>query len=516
MRVKTTRAGTDGAAELRALQHELNSMRAILNSLNEGVIVADQDGKFLLFNPVAERILGIGPRDIQPSEWTSVYGCYRTDKVTPFPPEELPLTRAILGEEVNDELIFIRNPEQPEGVWISVSSGPMLDATGSAIGGVVLFGDVTQRQDALEKYARFARAVEQTADSIIITDKNGIIEYVNPGFEATTGYSREEALGKTPRILKSGHHGNEFYQNLWQQVKSGKHFRGTILNKKKNGEFYWAEQTITPIRDDSERIINFVSVLKDVTELRAKQEQDLQLSIARKVQQQLFPGAVSLPGFDIAGAAYPADETGGDCFDYIPASDGSLWIVVGDVSGHGIASALIMAETRAYLRAFVTVESSPGEVLANVNRALAADADHDRFVTLTLARLDPQNLSLEYASAGHIPGYVINSSGQVRTTMDRTGLPLGIFRDSKFSSSEKIELSPGDVIVFLTDGITEASAPDKTEFGSDRVIQVIHRYRHTDARQMVEHLFNTVRSFSDNLPQQDDIASVICKVNTIS
>jgi PAS domain-containing protein len=76
MRVKTTRAGTDGAAELRALQHELNSMRAILNSLNEGVIVADQDGKFLLFNPVAERILGIGPRDIQPSEWTSVYGCY--------------------------------------------------------------------------------------------------------------------------------------------------------------------------------------------------------------------------------------------------------------------------------------------------------------------------------------------------------------------------------------------------------------------------------------------------------
>jgi sigma-B regulation protein RsbU (phosphoserine phosphatase) len=358
--------------------------------------------------------------------------------------------------------------------------------------------------------------VEQTADSIIITDKDGIIEYVNPGFEATTGYSCSEALGKTPRILKSGHHDGEFYQKLWQQLRGGNHFRGTILNKKKNGELYWAEQTITPIRDNNERIINFVSVLKDVTELRAKQEQDVQLSIARKVQRQLYPKAVSLPGFDIAGAAYPADETGGDYFDYIPAPDGSLWIVVGDVSGHGIGSALIMAETRAYLHAFVTIESNPGEILAKVNRELAADADHERFVTLTLARLDPQNVSLEYASAGHIPGYVINNSGQVSITMNRTGLPLGIFHDSRFSSSGKIELSPGDVLVFLTDGITEAAAPDNTEFGSDRVVQVIHRYRHTDARKMVEHLFDAVRTFSDNLPQQDDIASVICKVNTIN
>jgi sigma-B regulation protein RsbU (phosphoserine phosphatase) len=516
MEDRSTRPAAQIAGELQALQHELDTMWAILHSLTEGVIVADQDGRFLLFNPVAERILGIGLRDINPAEWTSVYGCYRTDKVTPFPPEELPLTRATRGEEVIDEVIFIRNSEQREGVWISVSSSPLRDATGVVIGGVVIFRDITQRQDALEKYARFARAVEQTADSIVITDKEGIIEYVNPGFEATTGYSREEALGKTPRILKSGHHNREFYEKLWQQVSSGNHFRGTILNRKKNGELYWAEQTITPIKDDNGHITNFVSVLKDITELKKKQEQDLQLSIARKVQQQLYPTAVSLPGFDIAGGAYPADETGGDYFDYIPTSDGSLWIVVGDVSSHGIGSALVMAETRAYLRAFVTMESKPGDVLAKVNWELAADTDQERFVTLTLARLDPQNLSLVYASAGHIPSYVINSSGKVSTAMNRTGLPLGIFRDSRFSSSETIKLSPGDVIVFLTDGVTEATAPDKTEFGSDRVIRVINRYRHTDARQMVEHLFNAVRSFSDYLPQQDDIASVICKVNTIS
>jgi sigma-B regulation protein RsbU (phosphoserine phosphatase) len=153
--------------------------------------------------------------------------------------------------------------------------------------------------------------------------------------------------------------------------------------------------------------------------------------------------------------------------------------------------------------------------LAKVNQQLAADTDHERFVTLTLARLDPQDLSLEYASAGHIPSYVIDSSGQVRTAMPRTGLPLGIFPDSTFSSSEKIKLSPGDVLVFLTDGITEATAPDETEFGSDRVIHVVHRYRQAEARQMVKQLYKAVRSFSDNLPQQDDIASVICKVNTI-
>lgn len=532
----------------QTLRHEVDTLRAVLSSITEGVIVADQDGMFLFFNPVAERILGIGSRDVTPAEWTSVYGCYRTDKVTPYPPEQLPLARAIRGEEVIDDVIYIKNSEQPKGVWISVSGSPLKDSTGSVKGGLVIFREITKRQNALEKitvermnfrevvspamanecqaclhyfaqfranYERLAEAVEQTADSIVITNKQGVIEYVNAGFEATTGYSREEALGKTPRILRSGRHDREFYEKLWDQITSGDHYRGTILNKKKNGELYWAEQTITPIKDNDGNITSFVSVLKDITELKKKQEQDFQLGIAREVQQQFYPTAVSLPGFDIAGAAYPADETGGDYFDYITTPDGCLWIVVGDISGHGIGSALIMAETRAYLRAYAKIESGPGEVLTRINQELTADTDEERFVTMILARLDPNDFSLAYASAGHVPGYLLSSSGDVISVMRNTGIPLGCLQDYTFSSSEQIRLAPGNIAVFFTDGITEATDPDRTEFGFNQVIDTINRHRQASARQIVQRLYQAVRSFSENLPQEDDITAIICKVDSI-
>jgi PAS domain S-box-containing protein len=102
--------------------------------------------------------------------------------------------------------------------------------------------------------------MEQTADSVMLTDKQGTIEYVNPAFEATSGYTRAEALGGTPRILKSGLHDAEFYSQLWARLMEGQSFRGMIINRKKSGELYWAQQTITPIREQGGNLTHFVSV----------------------------------------------------------------------------------------------------------------------------------------------------------------------------------------------------------------------------------------------------------------
>ncbi len=118
----------------------------------------------------------------------------------------------------------------------------------------------------LERLKMLAVAVEQTAEHIVITDKDGHIEYVNPAFENTTGYARDEVLGKTPRVLKSGKHPDEFYVAMWNEILSGKTFRANITNKKKDGTFYYADQTVTPIKDVSGEITHFVSVWKDVTE----------------------------------------------------------------------------------------------------------------------------------------------------------------------------------------------------------------------------------------------------------
>ncbi|HEX9120005.1 MAG TPA: MASE1 domain-containing protein, partial [Terriglobales bacterium] len=171
-----------------------------------------------------------------------------------------------------------------------------------SVSGMVLAAVVAERaqlireqsaQEALDlrnKISLLSRAVEQTADSVVITDRQGTIEYVNPAFEATTGYGPEEAIGKTPRILKSALHTKEFYSRLWNQILQGEAFRGTLVNRKKSGQLFWAEQTITPIKDSAGVITHFVSVLKDITEFRKLQEQELQLRLAREVQQRFYTG----------------------------------------------------------------------------------------------------------------------------------------------------------------------------------------------------------------------------------
>ncbi|MFY9662031.1 MAG: PAS domain S-box protein, partial [Terriglobales bacterium] len=149
-------------------------------------------------------------------------------------------------------------------------------------------GDLAPNREAIQSSLLLSRVVEQTADSVILTNTQGVIQYVNPAFEVTSGYGREEAVGKTPRILKSGLHDAEFYRQMWARLAQGLPFKGMVINRKKTGELYWAQQTITSMRDKTGRLIHFVSVSQDITESRKKQEQEFQLHLARAVQQRLY------------------------------------------------------------------------------------------------------------------------------------------------------------------------------------------------------------------------------------
>lgn len=487
-------------------------LQAVLNSLTDGVVIADIKGEFLFFNPAAKEILGIGLQDIAQSDWSSVYGCYQTDKVTPYPPEQLPLARAIGGEEVRDDVVFIKNTKRPEGVWISISASPIRNKKGKVYCGIIVFRDITKKRKKQEILERYASGVEQTADSVVITDLQGVIEYVNPAFEATSGYKQDEVLGKTPRILNSGKHDRKFHKNLWETITSGRHYRGTIINKKKNGELYWSDQSIAPLKDNNGNMTSFVSVLKDITEQKMLQEQEIQLKTAREIQQFYYNPTISVPGFDIAGYSYPADMTGGDYFDFIPMPDGCINIVVGDVTGHGIGAALIMAEVRAYLRAFTTQDTDPATILTKLNSELFADLQAEQFVTLILAQLDPKNYSMVYASAGHVPAFLINNSGNVDCIMESTGLPLGFMKDYKIENSKSIKLTDGNIAVFFSDGIMEAESPNGKEYGFDQALDFIIYHKQKPSDKIVESLYQEIRSFSENQPQEDDITSVICKM----
>ena len=193
-----------------------------------------------------------------------------------------------------------------------------------------------------------------------------------------------------------------------------------------------------------------------MSDVRKYHEQEVQLELARAVHQRFNAASPRLPGFDIAAASHPSNETGGDYFDFIDAPNGVLYVAVGDVSGHGFDAALIMALTRAYMRSFATLGMDVGDVLGRVNRAIVGDLEANRYVTMLLVRIDVESGTVTYASAGHIPGVLLDGSEGLDCTLDSTGVPLGLFADAAFATRH-CRFGPQQILVLGTDGATLAA-----------------------------------------------------------
>src|SRR5262249_672352 len=219
----------------------------------------------------------------------------------------------------------------------------------------------------------------------------------------------------------------------------------------------------------------------------------------------------ALAGFEIAGACQPVQETGGDYFDFIPMSDGHQGIAIGDASGHGIGAALLIAETRAYLRALALTHTDPGTILRLLNNRLAEDISSDHFVTLLFARLCPLTRSLVYSNAGHLPGYVFDAQGQVKLVLQSTSLPLGLDPTGASSNGPALTLAPGDLVFLLTDGIVEARSGADSLFGIGRALEVVRAHRHESAGEIIAALFHEVREWFQSA-QGDDMTAIVIKV----
>jgi PAS domain S-box-containing protein len=484
----------------------------ILDSLSDGVIVASTNGTIVTANRAAVAVAGRDEAGTPPSEWSRTFGFFVPGTDRMFPADELPLTRAIRGESSDCIEVFVRNPQVPEGTYVSVSGAPIRDGRGAVRGGVVVFRDISERRRTEERLRRLSSAVEQTADSVLITDRQGTIEYVNPAFEATTGYTSGEALGQTPKLLKSGKQDDAYYRELWATILCGEPFRGTTVNRKKDGKLYFAEQTITAIRDSEGNITHFVSVLKDMTERRKVQEQEIELQLAAEVQQHLFPRSPpQISGYDLAGSVFPAAATCGDYFDFIPGCNGELALVIADVSGHGLGPALVMAETRAYLRSLTRTVADLAEVASSVNRFLEDDLQENYFVTMLLARLEPESGRLTWVNCAHPSGHVIDASGRVAAELSSKCLPLGLFRDRWRCVTNETVLGDGDVAILVTDGALENESSSGEMFGAHRYLEVVAQHRTAPAAEIVAAVRSALWEFMAGDVPVDDVTIVVCK-----
>jgi sigma-B regulation protein RsbU (phosphoserine phosphatase) len=297
---------------------------------------------------------------------------------------------------------------------------------------------------------------------------------------------------------------------MWESIRAVGHWEGEIWNKRKDGRLYLARLTITSVRDKSGETTHFVGDSQDITEAKEAAANREAINAARKVQESLFPSEPpSVPGFDIAGAVHTAEHASGDYFDYIPMGDGSIGVLVADVSSHGLGPALLMAQMQAYIRALADSYDDPAALLNHANRLFAQNSA-ENFVTLFLGRLDMENRSLVYSGAGH-QGYVISANGNVEV-LRATGIPLGIDADLGVSSAPPVALNSGDIVLLPTDGIEEAKRPDGSMFGRERAFDVVRENREKSAAEIVEALFRAAREYSDGERQMDDITAVVVKI----
>lgn len=236
------------------------------------------------------------------------------------------------------------------------------------------------------------------------------------------------------------------------------------------------------------------------------------LDIARSIQQGLLPaGPPQLDNFEIAGWNQPANETGGDYFDWQLLPDGQLAISVGDATGHGIGPALVSALCRAYARASFLANHEQNQILERLNSLLASDLSDDRFVTFAVIFLNPISSEIKVLSAGHGPILWYRRASDELENVEAQGIPLGMIAGISYEDSRMKGLKAGDMIVLVTDGFYEWQNPESEEFGLERLKDVIQQARDCSAEEVIARLCTAVKQFSRGTEQQDDLTAVVLK-----
>jgi CHASE2 domain-containing sensor protein len=248
-----------------------------------------------------------------------------------------------------------------------------------------------------------------------------------------------------------------------------------------------------------------------VFEERRDRARGKELAIAARIQSGLLPRSrPSHPVLDVFGSNMPAQEVGGDYYDWIPVEEGGLAIAVGDVEGKGIGAALLMVHLHASFRAEARSRRTPGQVVEVMHRSLYEAAEARQFATFFLAFVDREARFLRYCSAGHNPG--LHVRGKYVQWLEATGLPLGMILDGPAYEDREVALAPGDVVVLYSDGITEYEFRGEL-YGEERLAAVVTRLAATgkSASAMAQGILDDVRAFARGGPPSDDITLVVIR-----
>ncbi|OPY45752.1 MAG: sensory histidine kinase AtoS [Methanosaeta sp. PtaU1.Bin028] len=424
----------------------------------------------------------------------------------------------------------------PEGSHIWVKATPLYDPNGSIIGAIEAIRDITDRKKAEEAIAsmkqRLSDVIEFLPDATFAIDMQGRVIAWNRAIEKMTGAQAKDMIGEgdyryslpfygvrrpilADLVLEPDEDVQRRYPGLSRDA-DGKTLTAEIFIPSfgPTGSFIWAKAT--PLYDSHGNLTGSIESIRDVTEMRRTEEtlerSRSELRIASDIQRSFLPERVPpLKGFDLAAASVPAMEVGGDFYDFIPGAGGRLGIVIADVSGKSVPAALFMALSRTIVRANATHHESGVEVLQDANDMICADSRSGMFVTLFYGVLNEGSRDLVYANAGHSPPILFSSSSGEFVELDVTGIALGVFGGMEYEE-RRTNLSPGDVIVLYTDGVTEAVNHELKRYGTERLRSIIRTSSHLSAQGILDRVLADISSFSGAQDQFDDITMIVVRV----
>jgi serine phosphatase RsbU (regulator of sigma subunit) len=295
---------------------------------------------------------------------------------------------------------------------------------------------------------------------------------------------------------------------------SGRAIGGIILELRTLAQ-PWDKKSLANLFPATQALADQISSTLQQTEVYENsldfQQITQELRLAGQIQASFLPNKFPpIPGWQLAVTLLPARETSGDFFDVIELGDGRLGILVADVAGKGVGSALYMALSRTLIRTYAEeYDAEPEVVFFAANNRLLKDARANLFITLFYGILDPIGGTLTYCNAGHNPPYLIRSSDQDSVeSLTRTGIAMGIEADSTWST-DTVAIEPGDILVLYTDGIPDARDQDGDFFNDEAIIEIVRENSDRSAHEIQSSIINEVQNFSADTPQDDDITLMV-------
>lgn len=516
--------GTDSAYQCREVEYALveseERFRQMADMAGEWLWEQDPDGYYIYSSTAVKQILGFSPNEVIGKHYTEFLTVQDKKAQQTYAAIHLPFYG------------LTNHYQHKDGHQvITESTGlPIINAAGKLLKWRGVDRDITARkqfQDALiESEKRIRMIIESSLSAIVIMDSYGMITNWNSQAEKIFGWTRSEAIGQPlaqliiPQRFRDAHR-----QGLQRFLRTGE---GPVLNRlieqvaiRRNKTEFPVELSISPMKEGN--AYSFSAFIHDISSRKAAEREIRQgqiklaiarneINIARQIQASLSPSEpIETEHFEVTGFCLPADQVGGDYFDYFYRKDHRLEMIIADVSGHSIGPALFMVETRSAIRAQAGGHETPAEKMTLLNQFLFEDLDRsDFFITLFYLQYDSNNRQLCFANAGHPPPLLFQPAKNACTKLDADGLILGVDKDVRFEEITTT-LASGDVVFLYTDGLTEAENDQGEFFGIDRVIDIFSNHSGNYPGEIIDKMLIELQQFCRSEKYNDDITLMVFK-----